>query len=225
MAVAIDAPSAASARLSGDRSLRVFRALLDAAARPGTIVEACIDDVPPLLAAVLALADLDQRVAVLGEFEGDAAGFDLRWSELISSVTGARIVEPAEADMVIARSGLTDEVVRSLRTASAFDPERGARLFIACEIKGSPGVSTDTWVGLTATGPGAPTGSSVEIRGVDPSVFEVLNEQNTRPPAGIDTWLIDPSGRHVGLPRTARVSIAHTAGAAGTSAEQRQEGI
>ena len=78
--------------LDPDTAQRAFRAVLDALARPG--VPAALPpaaDVPPALLPVLALADLDTPVCVLGD-EPDSA-----WADGVATTTSAPPAPPGAA--------------------------------------------------------------------------------------------------------------------------------
>jgi alpha-D-ribose 1-methylphosphonate 5-triphosphate synthase subunit PhnH len=201
-----------SARLTGDQSLTVFRAVLDALSRPGKVVDlpaGVATSVPPAVVPVLALADLDVAVATL------EAGEEAAWASSIRSVTGCRLAAVADADMVVGVRPPTADEVGSLRVGSAHAPERGARLFVLCAAvaEGSTGAGTT----IRIHGPGASAGRTVTVAGVDADVFEALAAANRGFPAGVDTWLISDDRRMVAISRSSRIVVL-------TNTEQQGEG-
>jgi alpha-D-ribose 1-methylphosphonate 5-triphosphate synthase subunit PhnH len=198
----------AVARLSSDESRRVFRSLLDAVSRPGKVVElSAAAPVDPVVLPALALADLEVGVAVVGDVERAVAiGRMLRRS------TGAAIVEPSLADLVLAIGQLPAVTVGSLRRGDAARPEAGARLVVEAARVASVDATTrrppgPAWVTLWLMGPGARSGRLVAIEGVPADVFEALQVANSDHPAGIDTWIVDIDGTCVGIPRSCRIEI------------------
>ncbi|MCI0582558.1 MAG: phosphonate C-P lyase system protein PhnH, partial [Chloroflexi bacterium] len=161
-------------------SQATFRVLLDALSHPGRLVPlpaGVPGDMPPALAVPLALADLGRSVAVVGT---DAA----RWSAHLQATLGCRVVEPHDADEVVALDAATPALVRSLRLGSALAPEDGCRLTLGCARlqRGGRGA-----VDLTIRGPGIAHIALVGIDGVDPPVLRALVDANSDFPAGVDT--------------------------------------
>jgi alpha-D-ribose 1-methylphosphonate 5-triphosphate synthase subunit PhnH len=119
--------------LSTLSSQAAFRVLLDTLARPGRVRRLDVPlGVPAPLMLPLALADVTQRVAVVGEQSSV-------WEGLLVSATACRIVRPEDADQVVALDGAaTPELIARLRRGSALVPEEGARLAIGCASLGCP---------------------------------------------------------------------------------------
>jgi alpha-D-ribose 1-methylphosphonate 5-triphosphate synthase subunit PhnH len=191
-----------SARLTGDQSLAVFRAVLEASSRPGKVVVlpgGVAMSVPPAAVPVLALADLDISVATL------EPGDESAWASSIRSVTGCRLSAAPDADMIVAIRPPTGDEVGSLRVGSTLAPERGARLFVLCPAitEGSTGGGTT----IRIQGPGASVGRTVTVAGIDADVFVALNAANRAFPAGVDTWLVTGDRRMIAIPRSSRIDI------------------
>lgn len=193
----------AHARLGGRRSLAVFRAVLDATARPGKLVElpwAGGPGVPSVVVPALALADLDVAVATLEVAQHVATS----WASRLRTLTGCRVVAAAKADMVVALRPPDVDEIGTMRTGRADRPELGARLIISCtslaEGRG-PGVVVDV------RGPGASHGRTVTVGGVDVAVFTALGHANRQFPAGLDSWFVTAGGQMVAIPRSTRMAI------------------
>lgn len=197
-----DLDLATAARLHGDRSLAVFSTLLQSAARPGQPVALPDVGVPSALAAVLAIVDLDHGVTVLGDDAGPS------WRGVIARATSAAAARIADADVVLARREPAPHEIASLRIGSASEPERGARLFVAVDRLGDE--SDDLATSIEVSGPGVADTVSFGVDGLGASAVTALAEANTSYPAGVDTWLVDGTGRTVALPRSCTTEIRET---------------
>ncbi|MEM9517363.1 MAG: phosphonate C-P lyase system protein PhnH [Actinomycetota bacterium] len=205
----------ASARLSGSRSLDVFRVLLDAAARPGTVGRLPLYDasVPPALYPALALADLDHVVGVL-----DVAGN--HWSALLRHATGARVTNSVatpdghQCDIAVALRPPSPSEIEAMRRGTPEAPELGARLVVAVRTlspepihlaqaapRDAPAAS------FSLHGPGAARPRVVQAVGAGPDVLHAIATANRDFPAGIDTWIVADNGSVVAVPRSARIDV------------------
>ncbi len=198
----------AAAHLDGEASVTVFRTLLDALARPGTVLAGLAllgGAVPPALVPALALADVDLRVAVVGD---DAAV----WSEVLRAVTGARPSSLATASIIVALRELTPSEVLVVECGDAMHPELSCRLILACRSlhEGSDVDAPHGATSLRLTGPGIPDSRVLHLSGIDHELFETLVTANRAFPAGIDTHLVDDAGQVAGLPRSTMIEILAT---------------
>jgi alpha-D-ribose 1-methylphosphonate 5-triphosphate synthase subunit PhnH len=200
-------------RLDGMTSQAAFRRLLTALSEPGRIVQLPPVETAgggPALTVPLALATPETPLAVL------TAGEDPGWAVALTRATGAPVGQPEQAGMVVALRPPTPDEVRILRRGRADAPELGARLVIACTSLADAGgahapplpAGRDPRVAATVelTGPGVPGMRAVVVDGVPVEVFEALVTVNRARPAGVDTFLVDGSGRVVGLPRSTRLT-------------------
>jgi alpha-D-ribose 1-methylphosphonate 5-triphosphate synthase subunit PhnH len=178
-------------------SQRVFRVLLDALSRPGTLHDlpaGLVDvDVPAPVLVPLALADLDTTLAVLGPARPD-------WAGALAQATGVRPAAPEAADLVLALRAPRPDEVRGLRRGTADRPDLAARLVLAC-------AGFTSGARLELTGPGVDGTAHLAVDGVPVEVLEALVVANRRFPAGVDTFLVDTGGRVAGLPRSTAVRI------------------
>ncbi len=198
----------AAAHLDGEASVAVFRTLLDALARPGTVLPGPAlhgGAIPPALVPALALADVDLRVAVVGE---DAAV----WGEVLRSVTGAVPSSLATASIIVALRELSPSEVLVVECGDAMHPELSCRLILACRSlrEGSGAGAPPGATSLRLTGPGIPDARVLHVSGIDHEVFETLIAANRQFPAGIDTHLVDDAGQVAGLPRSTTIEILGT---------------
>ncbi|HYH32300.1 MAG TPA: phosphonate C-P lyase system protein PhnH [Pseudonocardia sp.] len=174
--------------LRPDEAQRTFRAVLDALARPGTPVALPpVGDVPAALLPVLALADLDTPVCVLGhEWWGDA----------LTTATSAPVVPLGAARLVAALRPLAAGESAILRTGSAAAPEDAALVALAV-----PGL--DGGPPLRLSGPGVPGTRTVAARGLPQDL--ITARAAAAFPSGVDLLLVAPDGAAIGLPRSTRI--------------------
>lgn len=204
------AHAAAVARLSTSAAQRVFRSLADALAHPGRIEHLeTIDALPVALLPLLALCDLETSISVLG----DAPGLE-DWESFTAAMTGAQRTTVEMADWIAVLDSEEAAIALSAGTGSPEAPETAARLVITVA-----GIDEDIALGSGAealhvgmSGPGVPGRRSVVVNGLAPEVLFRLDAANRRYPAGLDTWLVDPLGRIVGLPRSVRLDIGTIVG-------------
>jgi alpha-D-ribose 1-methylphosphonate 5-triphosphate synthase subunit PhnH len=174
--------------LDADTAQRTFRAVLDALARPG--VPAALprpDGLPAALLPVLALADLDTPVCVLGDGE---------WGGALATATSAPVVPLAAARLVAALRPLAVGELAAVRTGSAAAPEEAALVCIAVPaLDGGPV--------LALSGPGVPGTRTVAPRGLPTGLAAA--RAATPFPTGPDLLLVNPDGAVLGLPRSTRI--------------------
>jgi alpha-D-ribose 1-methylphosphonate 5-triphosphate synthase subunit PhnH len=190
--------AAVSQSLSPPGAQLVFRAALDALARPGTIhrlpsasAEPLAARVPAALLPVLALADLTTPTCVLAD--GD------RWDEVVRVATAAPSASLAEASLVSVLRPLADGELASLRTGAATAPENGA---LACLAVASIGTAGGRGQVLRLTGPGVPGTRDLLVAGLPNDFVTCRRRLAGGFPAGVDLLLISPEGAMTGLPRT-----------------------
>lgn len=181
-------------------SQRVFRAVMDALARPGTVRPlAGPGGAPPpltpeLAAVALALADheaplwLDAPLAAAPE----VAAF-LRFH------TGAAVVaDPAETAFALVSDPARCPAPERFAPGTPEYPDRSATLVLAVEAI----VPGGGWV---LEGPGIPGAVRLDIRPLPPDMPDRLARNRAGFPLGVDHLFAAP-GRVAGLPRSTRVS-------------------
>ncbi|GAA5116539.1 phosphonate C-P lyase system protein PhnH [Pseudonocardia adelaidensis] len=177
--------------LDGDTAQRAFRATLDALAHPG--VRAALPPVaavPAALLPVLALADLDTPVCVLGDTPDGA------WADALGTATAAPVAPLAGARLVAALRPLAAGELAAVRTGSAAAPEEAA--LVALAVAGLDGGPE-----LVLSGPGVPGSRVIAPRGCPPDL--VAARTAAAFPAGPDLLLIAPDCAVVGIPRSTRI--------------------
>ncbi|MEV0705664.1 phosphonate C-P lyase system protein PhnH [Saccharopolyspora sp. NPDC050389] len=169
--------------LSPKQAQLVFRAVLDALARPGEVLRLPTDHLAPALLPVLALADLDTPVHV-----DDCA-------DVVRTQTSAPIVDRPAARLAALLKPL--DGLAGFRVGSAAAPEDAALISLAVQGfgHGQP---------LRLAGPGVPGRRELRVAGL-PADFVAQRRDLIAFPAGFDLLLVGPGGELVGLPRSTRV--------------------
>ncbi|MBL1118048.1 phosphonate C-P lyase system protein PhnH [Streptomyces sp. 110] len=191
-----------AAKLRPAQAQGVFRAVLDALARPGTVTRFPSDAlgvVPSALLPVLALADLGTGVHILEE-DGSR-----RWSDVVSVATNAPAVPLEKARLAAAVRPVAAEEIPRLARGTAEAPEDGAVLCLpVAALEGG----ASAW---RLSGPGVPGERDIAPRGVPDGFVAARAEAVGGFPAGVDLLLATPDGRVMGLPRSTTVTIVANA--------------
>ncbi|MDP3950280.1 phosphonate C-P lyase system protein PhnH [Microbacterium sp.] len=175
---------------------RVFRAVLDALARPTApqFVNAAVEPPTPLGATVGAviLTLCDEQTPIWLDAGLRAAPEVGAW---IVFHTGARIVDvPAEALFVIASSSETAPALSELTRGTDEEPHRSATLII--DARGCAGIDD-----LTATGPGIREAAEWDGAGLPAGFLPQWQANRALYPCGVDLLLAEETTVR-GLPRT-----------------------
>ncbi len=175
---------------------QVFRAVLEALARPGiptALPENLLKTLNPAVVPVLALADLSTGVCILEDIHN-------RWSDLVSTATGAPLWPAELARLVAAVRPVTEAEVRDLARGTAAAPGGAALVSLAiADVVGGP----RRW---RMSGPGIDGETTMSPVGLPPGFVAVRNEAVAGFPAGIDVLLATRDGRIVGVPRTTAIT-------------------
>ncbi|HUN34895.1 MAG TPA: phosphonate C-P lyase system protein PhnH [Trebonia sp.] len=211
-------PATTIAPLSSAQSQLVFRAVMEALTRPGTVhrlpVAADAGGLPAALLPVLALADLGTPACVLAD-----GG---QWADVVRAMTLAPAAGLAQARLVAALRSVTGDELASLRTGTPEAPEDGA---LAClsvasirplpsdgSADGADSADGDLGTGggsaggdgrlLRLSGPGIPGATGLVVTGLPSDFVAVRRELTGGFPVGADLLLVTPDGDLAGLPRT-----------------------
>lgn len=192
---------------SGRAATLDFRVLLDALANPGQIGTLDVPDgVPAAVLPVLSLADVEVALSVL-----EPETTQPTWADRVRMTTGARIVPVSQAQLLLALRPATAADILTAPRGDAYHPEAGCRLVLAVTALAEsarilePGALT-----MTTSGPGVPDQRSFAVTGLAAEIVDALIEANASFPTGVDTFLVDASGRVVGLPRSNRLHVEAT---------------
>ncbi|WP_315928974.1 phosphonate C-P lyase system protein PhnH [Mesorhizobium sp. SP-1A] len=177
----------------------VFRAVMDAMARPATVIDikprvTPQEPLPPLLGALArTLADADTPLWL-----DPALGRSEAVREWLVFHTGARIVDyPAEAAFALIADGSALPCLSDFAQGMQEYPDRSATLVVAVE-------AFDGGAALTFRGPGIRGEATIAPRGLPDDFASRWNENAGRFPRGIDLVLV-AGGSLACLPRTARL--------------------
>ncbi len=190
-------------------SQAVFRVLLDAMARPGTLhhLPAADPDAPvphtgPLAAIAQTLLDHEVSFAVVPR-PGDTSDDDGdRFAAYLTLVTGSHAVAPIDADYIFALGALPAGLPATLRTGVPAYPDESATMIALV-----PAFAAQIGVTVTLAGPGVAPGTRITVPGLTPADLASLAAANAEPPLGVDLILIDPAGTVVCLPRSTRLTL------------------
>lgn len=174
-----------------------FRRLLDAMARPGTVLSLEAPPAPPPLAPAagaiaLTLCDADTAIWL------DPA---LRTPEVIAWLrfhTGCRVVQAAEEAAFAFAAQATAMPLDRLSTGSDEFPDRSATaVFQVARLgAGTP---------LRLTGPGIETTTTLRVEGLPPGFIEWRRRNHTAYPRGVDVVLVAATSI-AALPRSTAVT-------------------
>jgi alpha-D-ribose 1-methylphosphonate 5-triphosphate synthase subunit PhnH len=180
------------------RAQAVFRAALQALARPGQIstfpegADFPVGAARHAYALLLALADQEVTLAVTGADEPT--------TRFASLGTGSRLVPVPQAEYLLAVED-PGALLLQLHRGTLETPEDGATAIIAVEELGGEGLR------LRLAGPGIPGTNTLAVRGISPATVAARNEACQDYPLGIDLFLVDREGRCVGIPRTTQTEM------------------
>lgn len=186
-------------------SQQVFRAIMDAFARPGTVqrvsTETLPEGVPAAALPLLALADIMTPIGALrgvGDAPADAVTAAIG---AIGRVVAARVVDAADARYALALAEPAE--LELLSPGIHWSPEKGTTLVQRVEAIHVDGAAP-LW---RLTGPGIPPHAPVELSvdGLGDRFLAAREVLVSDYPAGIDSILIADDGELIALSRTTRI--------------------
>ena len=177
-----------------------FRALLDATARPGTLIhfsDSAINPPPTLhrASALIALALLDADASFYTASESN--------NHYLHINANAVCTDAEDADFLFIDGRRGPEIAQRAKIGTPRYPEGGATLVIDIDritYKPGPGATA-----LVLKGPGIDGERTVYAWGLAAELLVVRMEKNDEFPAGIDWVLSDAEGAVCYLPRTTQV--------------------
>ena len=194
--------SLATALRPADSQL-VFRAVLEALARPGTAMalpSGPLRMLAPAMVPVFALADLGTGVCVLDNEIPPSSGESRHWADAVATATSAPLWPAELARLVAALRPVTDEEVRGFCRGTPEAPEDAALVSLAvADVTGGD----RRW---RLSGPGIAGTATLAPRGLPDSFVAARTEAVGGYPAGIDVLLVTDDFRVVGLPRTTTIT-------------------
>jgi alpha-D-ribose 1-methylphosphonate 5-triphosphate synthase subunit PhnH len=186
-------------------SQQVFRAVLEALARPGTAMalpSGPLRRLAPAMVPVFALADLGTGVCVLENDipHSSRPGETPDWADAVATATSAPLWPAELARLVAALRPVTDDEVRSFCRGTAEAPEDAALVSLAVtDVAGGD----RRW---RLSGPGIACTATLAPRGLPDSFVAARADAVGGYPAGIDVLLVTEDFRVVGLPRTTTIT-------------------
>ena len=182
---------------------RTFRMVMDATARPGTVV-----DLKPEAARIDLEGGVNLGLLLLGLMLLDAEATFHCWperddetEELLSQLTYARAGRPEKADFLFVAGACTsvEDAFRRARLGTLIDPHLGATIVMEAAAVESGGP-------LVLTGPGIDGTARIRVAR-SPEWIGLRAELNREFPLGVDLFMVDAGCRLVSLPRTTRIEI------------------
>lgn len=178
----------------------IFRSLVQAMSRPGTICDiaphAAVDNgngiSPYIMSVLMTLLDGEVKFAVAAE-DGNSSG------RLVRQLTYADYVEPEEADYIVVPHGNEHEkwtraAISSARTGTLESPERAATIIMEVE-------NLKDGADVLLRGPGIEDKAGLKVDGYA-EWLDIRREKNREFPLGVDMLLLDKQGSLAALPRT-----------------------
>ncbi|WP_254546770.1 phosphonate C-P lyase system protein PhnH [Halomarina pelagica] len=181
-----------------------FRALLDAASRPGTVERT---PVAPAVNAVVATL-VDHEVTVHGGSETLRAALD-RERRLSRAPF-------EEADLIVA-AGDTDGRVTDAERGTLKEPSEGATVIYEVDALAADATRVNG-LALSVTGPGVPGTRTFGVGGLPATEVGAIAEAQSTYPRGVDVFLVDEE-RVAALPRSVEVEVEIDDGVGDRTAE------
>lgn len=170
----------------------VFRALLQATSRPGTVQqlpETACDD--PLLSLLDCLFDPEVSFCL--------AAPDLELAATIRQRWGAQERAVDDAGFLIATEGHSHNLLERLPRGSAEYPDRGATVIYRVASFAPGGIAP------LLTGPGIKDWVRPSLHGLDPAELPLLRRVNSEFPLGVDAVLLSRGGELLCIPRSTEI--------------------
>ena len=185
------------------QSAHAFRAIMQAMARPGRVMEigADVEAPSPLLSSAAAIAltlcDFQTPVWLSPELSNERVAHYLRFH------SGAPLAaDPGSAQFVFATASSLVSKLELLRQGTHDYPDRSATLVV--QIAGFGRVMVEL------AGPGLRGSQNFGVDGLDAAFWESMVENHARFPTGIDVIFAAP-GQMAALPRSTAIRMLETA--------------
>ncbi|GLV53589.1 phosphonate C-P lyase system protein PhnH [Dictyobacter sp. S3.2.2.5] len=207
-----------------------FRALLDALARPGKINQlelphfageapsyfssACASHTPINMYALGALLTLLDRettfiMAVNGQWLAHTETA-VQWTILRSGSTALDADHARQAAFAFFCNGENSQMLAQLSVGTLLEPELSATAFYCVESLADAEKREELhgdFMTLELRGPGIQEVRIVNVEGLAKSDIEAILFARQSYPLGIDIYLVDRTGRCIGLPRTTKILV------------------
>lgn len=197
-------------------SQMIFRSLLDAMARPGSIVvlpdikitSPALNRYPLLL--LMTLLDHEVSFYVSGHSDVNVNASRQAVAEYLRSNTGSNESALRDADFILVCEGSSQGLIRRVKQGTLEYPDESATVVYDVGSIGDRGYdgddSHDEYMLLELSGPGIAGKCMIAISGMEPAEIEdVLAMRNY--PLGIDAILSDRNGNIACIPRSTNVRV------------------
>lgn len=172
----------------------VYRAVLSAMSRPGTVQalpEAAA--AAPILHVLGCLLDHEASFHV---HQDDALARELRHT------TGGRPAQLDQADFLVFPSGRSQGLLRHAKRGTLEYPDEGATaIYAVLELEAASGA-------VLLSGPGIRGRCAARLDGLPLEELAMLVEVNREFPLGVDAVFLDPHGRVLCVPRSTRIEVS-----------------
>lgn len=189
-------------------TIPVYRALVEAVSRPGTIADIGEqaaklnlpkDEDNAALALALTLLDDDVTCFISLRDDNDLA-------QEIEYRTFCGRAEPSKADYLFVQGNMENGDVVSLlhqvKKGTWLYPEESATLLVRAEDIRETGLADRGWI---LSGPGIRDVARCELEGVSAAMLEERNRLNAEYPLGIDMMFYTAQGKLLAIPRTTAI--------------------
>jgi len=191
----------------------IFRSLLDAMARPGSILR--LPDViitPPVankypLILLMTLLDHEVSFCVSGHGDANVNADRQAVAEYLGSNTGSKESAIGDADFILVCGGSSHGLIRRVKQGTLEYPDESATVVYDVGSIGDQGYDGhDEYILLELSGPGIAGKCMIAISGMEQAEIEdVLAVSNY--PLGIDAILSDRYGNIACIPRSTNVRV------------------
>ncbi|MBU2699508.1 alpha-D-ribose 1-methylphosphonate 5-triphosphate synthase subunit PhnH [Sporomusaceae bacterium BoRhaA] len=176
---------------------RIYRLVLDAMARPGTVNSLSEFKLQPpaglnqaAAAVALTLFDSETCFSVLPS--------DQAISDYLRFNTGAAVGSVSDAEFVLVNGREEAPEIHEMCCGTLISPEKGATLLMMVDSL----VATAHGSKLVLRGPGIKDSSCLNISGLDKENIRAISELNQEYPLGIDVIYLDHAGNVACVPRS-----------------------
>jgi phosphonate C-P lyase system protein PhnH len=193
-------------------SQELFRLLLKALSRPGTVLrtpEWVSQRTLPALTPIISLVSHDVPFALIGSVTD---GLD----EALARATTGRLAPVTEA-VFLAVIGGGSEDLAEVRVGTPERPDNGCQIGVQVDGRFLPtpdpteATTNAAVASLTFRGPGVPGSSTIGFAATFDEVERlgsILGSRTPILPCGFDLWLFDARDQLVGVPRTSRIDFS-----------------
>ena len=177
---------------------KTFRTLLQALSRPGEIYSLShVGEGQSWFPVLETLLDHEVSFAVFGP-NNDA------FARMVADLTRCPVTTVAKADFIIVTQGGSRGRILEAQRGTLEYPDQGATIIYLVESLSREGRDG---LRVKLQGPGVKAEMSARITGLHGEELLYLRQINQDFPLGVDCFLIDRTGRVMGIPRSAQLEV------------------